>query len=617
LKSLKYVALAATLLGLVYGLTAYPLLEPDEGRNAEVAREMAASNDYLLPQLDGLPYVDKPVLFFAVEAAAMELLGPGVLAARLPPLLFTLATLGVTAWFARRRSGADAAWTAVIATGAAPLTLGFARTVIFDSTLTFFVVAAVVAFYEATERRYGGKAVSDTGDLHTALPPYRLTDRSWSWAVLGWAAMALAVLTKGPIGLALPLMVIVPYALWRRAGRVLWTPAGPLLFAVLLMPWLMAMSRRVPDFLHYAVVTETLVRLATPALSRTGPLWYFIPIVLVGALPWTVVALAGLKQGLSRQPDGRRDHYPLFLLCWILVPLVFFSLSQSKRPQYVVPIVPAVALLVAHIWRSAARPAGAAAAGAALIAAGAAVGTAPWLLPHALPLSAPIRDALPQTAVWLGSLAAVAGVMTVAFRQRRDLTLLALALPVAAIPLASARLMREIGRERSSAELAGAIAKVLPPGSDVAAIGTLPLSLPFYLRRTVLLATATGAELTSNYLTRHADAWRLAAGSPLRPADWWLDAAKQCGRARVFVTLASDAATRTVLAAQVPLLIETPKYAAYGPCVSSDLARKPPLRRSFQLDAEVAENAEREDEGVAGGTPSVLFLSLRPPRPLR
>jgi 4-amino-4-deoxy-L-arabinose transferase-like glycosyltransferase len=307
----------------------------------------------------------------------------------------------------------------------------------------------------------------------------------------------------------------------------------------------------------------------------------------------------------------------LFLLCWILVPLVFFSLSQSKRPQYVVPIVPAVALLVAHIWRSAARPAGAAAAGAALIAAGAAVGTAPWLLPHALPLSAPIRDALPQTAVWLGSLAAVAGVMTVAFRQRRDLTLLALALPVAAIPLASARLMREIGRERSSAELAGAIAKVLPPGSDVAAIGTLPLSLPFYLRRTVLLATATGAELTSNYLTRHADAWRLAAGSPLRPADWWLDAAKQCGRARVFVTLASDAATRTVLAAQVPLLIETPKYAAYGPCVSSDLARKPPLRRSFQLDAEVAENAEREDEGVAGGTPSVLFLSLRPPRPLR
>jgi 4-amino-4-deoxy-L-arabinose transferase-like glycosyltransferase len=557
---------------------------------------MAASNDYLLPRLDGLPYVDKPVLFFAMEAAAMELLGPGALAARLPPLLCTLATLGAIAWFARRRSGAGAAWTAVIATGAAPLTLGFARTVIFDSALTLFVVGACVSFYEAIEGR------------GSRLP-------SWGWAVLGWAAMAAAVLTKGPIGLALPLMIAVPYALWRRAGRVLWTPAGPLLFAALLMPWLMVMSRRVPGFLHYAVVTETLVRLATPALGRTGPLWYFIPVVLVGALPWTVVALAGLKQGLSRQPDGRRDPYPWFLLCWILVPLVFFSLSQSKRPQYVVPIVPAVALLVAHLWRRAERPAGAAAAGVALIVAGAAVGTAPWLLPRALPLSTPIRDALPQTAVWLGSMAAVAGAVTVAFRQRRDLPLLALALPVAAIPLAGTRLMREIGRERSSAELAAVIARVLPPESDVVAIGTFPLSLPFYLRRPVLLASATGAELTSNYLTRHADAWRLAADSPLRPADWWLDAAKQCGRTKVFVTRADDAATRAILAAQVPLLIETPKYAAYGPCVRSDLAHQPPLRRSFRLNAEGAENGNRKRGGL-GGTP-VLVFSLLPLRPLR
>jgi 4-amino-4-deoxy-L-arabinose transferase-like glycosyltransferase len=390
---------------------------------------------------------------------------------------------------------------------------------------------------------------------------------------------------------------------------VLWTPAGPLLFAALLMPWLMIMSRRVPDFLHYAVVTETLVRLATPAMGRTGPIWYFVPIFLAGALPWTVVALAGLTRGLSRQSDGRRDPYPVFLLCWILVPLTFFSLSQSKRPQYVVPMVPAVALLVAHFWRSAARPAGAAAGGAALIATGAALGTAPWLLPHALPLSAPIRDALPQTTVWLGSIAAVAGVMTVAFRERRELVLLALALPVAAIPLAGTRLMREIGRERSSADLAAAITRVLPPEGDVAAIGAFPLSLPFYLRRPVLLATATGAELTSNYLTRRADVWRLAVDSPLRPADWWLDAAQQCGRTRVFVTGAGDVATRAVLAAQVPLLIETPKYAAYGPCARSDLARARPMpsERQRQFTAENAEHAEEK-------TTSRLEIPLRTPR---
>ncbi|MBI3081736.1 MAG: glycosyltransferase family 39 protein, partial [Gemmatimonadetes bacterium] len=363
---------AVALVGLVFGLTAHPLLDPDEGRNAEVAREMAATNDYILPQLDGLPYPDKPVLFFAVEAAVMELLGPTVPAARLPPLGFTLATIGTVAWFARRRGGSNAAWTAAVAAAASPLTLGFARTVIFDSALTLFVVAALAAFYEA------------------------ISDRAWHWSTLGWAAIALAVLTKGPIGLALPLMIAIPYAVWRRAGRVLWAPAGPLLCTVLLLPWLMAMSRRVPEFLSYALGTETLARLTTPALGRTGPWWYFLPILLAGALPWSVAALAGLAKGGWRGPDRKIDPYVAFLLCWMVVPLVFFSLSQSKRPQYVLPLVPAIALLVAHLWRGN-QPAGAQAAAGTLIAAGLLIGAAPGVLPRLLPLSSGIRDAIPGT----------------------------------------------------------------------------------------------------------------------------------------------------------------------------------------------------------------------------
>jgi 4-amino-4-deoxy-L-arabinose transferase-like glycosyltransferase len=552
---LKYLAGAAALVGLVFGLTAYPLLDPDEGRNAEVAREMAATNNYVLPQLNGLPYLDKPVLFFAVEAAVMELLGPTVPAARLPPLAFTLATVGLVAWFARRRGGRDAAWIAAVATGAAPLTLAFARTVIFDSALTFFVVVAVMTFYEAVERRTG----------------------EWEWSVAGWAATALAVLTKGPIGLALPLMIAIPYALWRRAGRVLWAPAGPLLFVALLLPWLMAMSRRVPDFLSYALGTETVARLMTPALGRTGPWWYFVPMVLAGALPWSVVALAGLAGGGWRVDGstGRRaDPYVVFLMCWILIPLVFFSLSQSKRPQYVLPLVPAVALLVAHLWRDGDRPAGARVAAATLIACGLLIGAAPSVLPRLLPLSSGIRDALPATAVTLGGVTVVCGTLAWLLR-RRDVLLPALAIPVATIPLAGGELMQQVGRERSSAELAAAIAAVLPPDADVVAVSAFPLSLPFYLRQPVLLATATGAELTSNYLVRDVERWRLAPGSPLRPPDWWHEAAVQCGRPRVFVTRANDAQTRTVLAAQVPLLMETAKYAAYGPCARSDLAQVP------------------------------------------
>src|SRR5436305_4252283 len=106
---------------LAFRLGGYPLLDPDEGRNAEVAREMAASNDYLMPRLDGLPYLDKPVLFFAAEAAAMEVLGPTEVAARLPSLLCALATAGLAGWFAARLYDRGTAWRAATAAAAAPL----------------------------------------------------------------------------------------------------------------------------------------------------------------------------------------------------------------------------------------------------------------------------------------------------------------------------------------------------------------------------------------------------------------------------------------------------------------------------------------------------------------
>jgi 4-amino-4-deoxy-L-arabinose transferase-like glycosyltransferase len=564
---MKLLAGALTLLGLVYGLTAYTLLEPDEGRNAEVAREMTATNDYVLPRLDGLPYVDKPVLFFAVEATVMEVLGPTTLAARVPPLVFTLITIGVVAWFARRRGDARAGWTAAIATGAAPLTLGFARTVIFDSALTCFVVVALVAFYEAISEigsPTSGRRGDQTSDIGS---------RGWHWSAIAWAAMALAVLTKGPIGLALPLMVVIPYAVRRRAGRALWEPVGPLLFAALVLPWVMLMSQRVPQFLAYALGTETFRRLLTPALGRTGPWWYFLPILLVGALPWSLVVLGGFRGArIWRRDDRTIEPYTLFLLLWILVPLAFFSLSESKRPQYVVPLVPGIALLAAHIARSRGRIPGARTAAVGLVVMALVLAAVPSVLPQLTPISGDMQNAIGPAAFGLATVSLVAGACLWWMRARYDTALLLLALPTAAVPLVGSGLMRAIARERSSAGLAAAIRPVLSPGSDVLAIHTMPLSLPFYLRRQVLLATATGAELTSNYLVRDIARWRDEPHSPLRRADAWLDALTTCGRTRVFITRANDAQLRTLLAAKLPLLAETPKYAAYGPCARSDLA---------------------------------------------
>ncbi|HEY7194800.1 MAG TPA: glycosyltransferase family 39 protein, partial [Gemmatimonadales bacterium] len=113
--------LVAAALALAFNLGGYPLLEPDEGRNAEVAREIAMSNDYVLPHLNGLPYLDKPIVYFAAAAAVMEVLGPTETAARLPAYLFTLATLVVVVWFARRRWGNDAGWLAGLALATMPL----------------------------------------------------------------------------------------------------------------------------------------------------------------------------------------------------------------------------------------------------------------------------------------------------------------------------------------------------------------------------------------------------------------------------------------------------------------------------------------------------------------
>src|SRR5437773_6628747 len=102
--------LLAAVLALAFNLGGYPLFDPDEGRNAEVAREIAATNDYVLPHLDGLPYLDKPIVYFAAAAASMEVFGPTEAAARLPAYLFTLAALALVVVFVRRRRGADAAW---------------------------------------------------------------------------------------------------------------------------------------------------------------------------------------------------------------------------------------------------------------------------------------------------------------------------------------------------------------------------------------------------------------------------------------------------------------------------------------------------------------------------
>jgi 4-amino-4-deoxy-L-arabinose transferase-like glycosyltransferase len=501
-------------------LGGHPLLDADEGRNGEVGREMAETNDYVMPRLDGLPYVDKPIVYFAAEALAMEVMGPTEAAARLPALLFTLATAALVAWFARRVWDRDTAVLAAIVMLSMPLTLAFSRTVIFDSALMFFVVLAGFAFYLAVEgdevARSRGREVAEPGNT-TPRPRHPAT--GW-WAAAAWLAIGLGVITKGPVAVLLPLMAAIPYAIKRRRFGALWSWGGLVGFLLPIVPWVWAVTKVVPDFLRYVLVTETMQRLATKALKRTGPPWYFLPFVLGGALPWTVVLVAEVaksfvgrevagSRGRAKEPRDPaapqpRDPRPeLYLWLSIAIPFLFFSLSQSKRPQYVLPLMPAIALLAARATR------GVKAAAVTILSLGVVLLAA---LEFAK-LRAEYVDAARTTALGLGIVCIVAGIVAFVVK-RRDVAYIALSLPVLAIPLVANPLMNALSERRSTKSLVARLQPHLMSNTEVVGIEAFTGSMAFYLRRPIPFYTPDAEEMTSNYVIRHYD---LFAGAPLSP----------------------------------------------------------------------------------------------------
>lgn len=471
--------LFAVALALFINLGAYPLYDADEGRNGEVGREMAATNDYAMPRIDGMPYLDKPIVYFAAEALAMEVLGPTELAARLPAYLFTLFTAALVFWFARRVWAESEALIAAIAFLSMPLTMAFARTVIFDSALTFFMVASTIAFYLAIETR------------------------EKKWTAIAWASMALGVLTKGPVAIAVPLLIAIPFAIRRKAARALISIAGVVLFAVIIAPWVWAVSRVVPDFLHYVLVTETAQRMATKALKRTGPPWYFIPYVLGGALPWCIPALMSWRR-------ERRDEVMIYAALWVLIPFIFFSISQSKRPQYILPVMPAIALLAARFWTTEERRVRIAAQIAAIL----------FLVFGAALLAFPLIHVKMDEVTAAGARAAAVpmGIATLAgalaFLRRKDLALIALTIPIITIPLTANPIMRAIGERRS----AKSFVQQLPPAPKVVAIESFTGSLAFYLGKPIDVVTGDAEEFTSNYIIRHYDRFANDPSSPVKRA---------------------------------------------------------------------------------------------------
>jgi 4-amino-4-deoxy-L-arabinose transferase-like glycosyltransferase len=535
----------AAALALAFDMGGYPLFDPDEGRNAEVAREMAESNDYLLPRLNGLPYLDKPVVYFAAAAAVMEVLGPTETAARLPAYLFTLATIALVVLFARRRWGPDAGWLAGLALATMPLVLVYARTTIFDSALAFCTTAAILAFWD---------------------------DRP----VVAWAAIGLGAITKGPVAILVPLVTLIPYALLTgRPARRLFHWKGLAAFALVALPWFLAVSVRIPEFPHYVFVRETLERVTTTSFRRVGPWWYFLPILPVAAFPWIVPVLARAPGGarnwrwawLARRVNANAQEAVL-LACWVLGPLVFFSLNQSKLPQYILPLMPAFALAAARLFTLEGLGTGRRTYAVVAAILGLALVSLTVWLPAPIEMTPGQRAAIPLTALALG-IALLLSATIVFFARRPMLLATGYALVVMTIPLVSRDLLDAVGDDRSAFALARVIQNTESGTPMVLGVSAYPPSLPFYLRHTIEVATPTARELTSNFIADYQERFRAVPGTPLKPADYWREHLARCTTPTVFVTRSGDLPTRAVFDAALPLLAVENRHAAYGPCAAS------------------------------------------------
>jgi 4-amino-4-deoxy-L-arabinose transferase-like glycosyltransferase len=310
------------------GLGLRRLGEPDEARYAEVAREMLASGNWLTPRLDGFNFFDKPVLHYWATAIFYAMFGVHEWTARLWVALTGLLSVVAVGWASRRLYGARTGWTAALVLGSMLLFVAGARINTLDMGVTAFLAIAICLFLVAQF------------DPHAERQRVRLN-------LLGWGSLALAVLSKGLIGVVLPAVTLLAFMLWARDWSILrrmtmgW---GLLLLLLIAAPWFIAISHRHPDFFDYFFINEHFRRFLTNVYDRNRAWWFFIPVVLLGLFPW-VVFLPVSRAGWQSVCAGSSER---FLLCWILVVLVFFSASHSKLPLYILPVFPALAMLIAR-----------------------------------------------------------------------------------------------------------------------------------------------------------------------------------------------------------------------------------------------------------------------------
>ena len=321
------------LIALIYGLIWFGtlnyrhLIPSDEGRYAEMAREMLVTGDWITPRYNGYKYFEKPPLQIWATAITFQAFGFGEWQARLWTALTGFLTILIIGLTGARIFNARTGWLSAIVLASSPMWIISGHFNSLDMALSAFLVSAMCALL-----------LAQTADN-------KISRRNWMW--LCWSMMALATLSKGVIGAAIPAMVFIAYSIsawdWKIWSR-LHLISGTILFLLITAPWFVLVAQRNPEFLEFFFIHEHLQRFTNDAHSRTGPIYYFLPLLFIGILPWIFQIPRAFLQAWTERKQEFSSGW--LLACWTVVIFVFFSVSKSKLPGYIIPIFPALAMLI-------------------------------------------------------------------------------------------------------------------------------------------------------------------------------------------------------------------------------------------------------------------------------
>lgn len=321
-KSLLLLSISALFLLFVYGAGALPLIGPDEPRYSQVARQMYESGDYIVPRLGEFPWFEKPVLLYWLMAISYAIFGVNEFAARFPSAVSALLTVLLTGFIVWKATDLRRGIATLMILGTCTFLIGFSHAATFDMLLTATIVAALTAFLM-----------------------YELDRTKDGWLYVLYIMAGLAVLAKGFVALILIALALVSYYTIAKKPRELLKLkpiTGPLLSILVMAIWFLPITWMYGYyFWDHFFLQHHLLRYTSSQYHRSGGLLFYLPVLLVGTFPWTAAPLLTFRKPATEE----KTILIRFSLCWLISMVLFFSFSGSKLPGYILPAVPAFAIL--------------------------------------------------------------------------------------------------------------------------------------------------------------------------------------------------------------------------------------------------------------------------------